>query len=238
MENEKLHYVGHRYIGVKIVNARPETENEFRQRNGRPYVRNLLIIVALAAVSLGVVGCQPQSITPAQIKQQVTEKRAALLDAATQLQTNAAQLSTQLQAAGITDANITSKIAAMNAQAAKYIADANNLAVALSKMELTGDTTSDWITTIGTVNNSIPSPAQPYVNIGLTLAGLIAAGIAKKKATQAAAATLALTETVKGVQDFKIVIDTPTVIDTLKTSLSSAQSATTKEQVATIKANL
>jgi hypothetical protein len=65
---------------------------------------------------IGLSGCNPQSITPAQIKQQVTEKRAALLEAATTLQANASQLSTQLQSAGITDANISNKIASMNAK--------------------------------------------------------------------------------------------------------------------------
>ena len=196
---------------------------------------------ATAAVLAGMIvlaGCRPQSITPDVIKQQAIAKRAALLDAATQLQASAATLSAQLQAAGIMDANVSGKIARLNAQAAKYIADANALAVALSRMELTGNTAADWITTVGTVNSAIPSPVQPYVNIGLVLASLISALIAKRKAAQAAESTLALTETVKGVQMFKD-SDVPTPVrEALKTSLSSTQSTSTKQTVAAIKAAL
>jgi len=201
-------------------------------------VTTSIIMASVIVLSVMLAGCRPQSITPDVIKQQAIAKRAALLDAAMQLQASAATLSAQLQAAGIMDANVSGKIARLNAQAAKYIADANALAVALSRMELTGNTAADWITTVGTVNSAIPSPVQPYVNIGLVLASLISALIAKRKAAQAAESTLALTETVKGVQMFKD-SDVPTPVrEALKESLLSAQSTSTKQTVAAIKAAL
>jgi len=151
-------------------------------------VKTMLMIVVLTIGLFAFSGCN-QAITPAQIKA-ATAKQQTLQTTANAIQTQATLLAEQLKAAGIVDANLVGKIAVMNAQADKYLAEANSIAVAIQQVQLTGDTTTDWITTIRAVNTAT-APVNPYAPLiegGLAAATILAGWLAKRKAAEAAIA--------------------------------------------------
>lgn len=145
-----------------------------------------LMIVALTIGLFVFSGCG-QAITPAQIKALASQQQ-ILQTQANAIQTQATQLAAQLRTAGIVDANLEAKVAAMNAQADKYLAEANSIATALQNVELTGDAATDWVATLRAVNIAT-APANPYALLiegGLAAATILAAWFAKRKAAEAA----------------------------------------------------
>jgi hypothetical protein len=151
--------------------------------------KRILLTIVLAIALFSFAGCDSQSITPEQI-QALASKQQVLQQKADEAQAMAESIAKQMQDAGITDANLTAKIAAINIQADKWQSQANDIAAALQGVQLTGDTATDWINTIRAVNTAT-SPFNPYalpVEVGLGVLATALGWFAKKKAADEATA--------------------------------------------------
>jgi len=198
-------------------------------------MKKLITLAVLLIIStFALYGCE-QAITPADI-QALTEQKEALQQQVDVLQEAATQMTADMQAAGILDPCTVAKVAKINAEADKVQLQVNNIAAALKAVQLTGDVTKDWLSMLQAAN-AASTPFNPYalpIAASLTLASFIF-GLFQRK--QVALSKAALTEVVKGAQVFKKSADAAAVT-VFKDAQDSAQSASTKELVGAIKANL
>lgn len=194
----------------------------------------ITLTVVLIIAMLGLVSCE-QAITPADI-QALTEQKEALQQQVDSLQVAATQMTADMQAAGIIDPCMVVKIAKINTEADKVQLKINNIAAALKAVQLTGNVPQDWLAMLQAAN-AASAPFNPYalpIAATLALASFIFGFIQRKQAALSKTATM---EIIKGAQAFKAAANTEAV-KIFKDAQDSAQSASTKELVGAIKANL
>ena len=189
------------------------------------------------AFIFAVSGCQ-QSLTPQQVQKAAADIN-SLNEQLVVYQQQALVVAQGLADANLVDPNIAIKAAKINAQIDAVRAKINVLTAALSSVQLTGDNNQDLLNLLQQLN-AASAPFNPYAapTAGvLAIISLVLTAIAKKKSTQAAANKQALTEVIKGAQDFKAEANIEAV-KVFKDAQDSAQSASTKEIVGAIKANI
>jgi uncharacterized lipoprotein YehR (DUF1307 family) len=208
-------------------------EKEFAMKK---FFKTSLIIVSIAFI-FAFSGCQ-NAVTPQQVQKMAADIN-GLNDQLTAYQMAGVQIAQGLSDSSIVDPNIMVKVNQINAEADKVRAKIAVLTTALQSVQLTGDNNQDLVTLLSQLN-AASSPFNPYAAPAagvLALISLILTAIAKQKAAQAAANKAALTEVIKGAEDFKTKANTEAVT-VFKAAQDSAQSASTKEMVGAIKATV
>ncbi len=144
-------------------------------------------IIVCVLLAFSVVGCE-EDLTPLRL-QQLAAHQDVLQQQADTLQATATQLTEQLAAGGIVDPNAVAKVAKINVEADKVLAQIAVIAKALEGVPLTGDDAQDFISQLQAAN-AASSGFNPYVipvGSGLTLLSMVLAWFAKRKADEAAA---------------------------------------------------
>ena len=199
-------------------------------------LKTSLICVSIV-VMFALQGCQ-LSLTPVQVQKAAAEVN-SLNDRLTEYQEQVLIVAQGLADTNLIDPNLVIKAALLDQQINEARAKISILTAALRNVPLTGDDNQDLLNLLQQLN-AASAPFNPYAapTAGvLAIISLVLTAIAKKKSTQAAANKQALTEVIKGAQDFKAEANIEAV-KVFKDTQDCAQSAATKEIVGAIKANI
>ena len=153
--------------------------------------RLMLGIVLCVALAIGGFGCEEQMVTPAQL-QSIAAQQEVLQQQVETMQATATQMTGDLEAAGIVDANAIAMVAKINEEADRIQVQIDNIAQALAGVPLTGDDAQDFIAQLQAANAATVA-FNPYVipvGTGLSILSIVLGWLAKRKTTEAEVATL------------------------------------------------